>query len=223
MSGKNNPRPSAAAAAVAAQEPDHHHHDHHDHHHAHLHVDSPSSSSKAIRTKTIANESLSKQRPQDIIRATGARVTQPRLQVITLLQQAQHALSHMDVWEAVCERSIANEADRVTIYRVLDWLVTEGIAHRLAGQDRVWRFVLNDHALKVDGVSDHEHAHFVCMDCGKTQCLVGVPAPSRPALPTGYEFESVEINVRGHCADCVSVQRGSLRKGASRKSASRSL
>jgi Fur family transcriptional regulator, ferric uptake regulator len=213
MAGKTHPRASAARVAH-----DHQHahglHDHHEHAPAHAVA---KTSVKASKAKS--DDSLSTQRPQDIIRATGARVTQPRLQVITLLQQAQQALSHMDVWEAVCERSIANEADRVTIYRVLDWLVGEGIAHRLAGQDRVWRFVLNDHALKVDGVSDHEHAHFVCMDCGKTQCLVGVPAPAKPVLPAGYEFESVEINVRGHCADCVSTARRDSRKHVSQKSA----
>jgi Fur family transcriptional regulator, ferric uptake regulator len=160
-------------------------------------------------------------RPQDVIRSTGARVTQPRLQVMHILHESNQALSHLDVWNEVCKRSLANEADRVTVYRVLDWLVSEDIAHKIAGQDRVWRFIMNDESGKAH--QHHEHAHFVCVDCGKMQCLSEAAAASinRPQLPTGYSFESLEINVRGHCADCLAPKPLPKAKKAKQAAANR--
>ena len=106
------------------------------------------------------------------IRATGDRLTQPRVAVLATLLASDHAISHLDVTDAVAKH---HPIDRVTVYRVLEWLVTMGIAHRIAGDDRVWRFMLN--APKITGKAKvhHQHAHFTCSDCGQTFCLDDVP------------------------------------------------
>jgi len=74
------------------------------------------------------------------IRATGDRLTQPRVAVLATLLATDHAISHLDVTDAIARH---HPVDRVTVYRVLEWLVTIGIAHRIAGDDRVWRFMLS--------------------------------------------------------------------------------
>jgi Fur family transcriptional regulator, ferric uptake regulator len=85
--------------------------------------------------------------------------------------------------------------DRVTLYRVLAWLVEQGLAHRVSGEDRVWRFSVEQHA-------DHRHAHFHCSGCGTVFCM---DAQTRaPDLPKGFQLEDMELTLRGFCPECVS-------------------
>lgn len=128
------------------------------------------------------------------IRATGARVTQGRIQVLSVLQQADRALTHHEVEARVLA---AAPLDRVTIYRVLDWLTREQIAHKIPGDDRVWRFTIAGRQ------QAHQHAHFQCTDCSQVICLDDVPSTLRPRLPAGYRSVGVEVTVKGQCRACV--------------------
>ena len=71
------------------------------------------------------------------LRSLGSRVTEPRVRVLAVLMQGDEPLSH----QAVCD-ALPDDAgiDRVTVYRVLDWLVAGGIVHKTAGADRVAGF-----------------------------------------------------------------------------------
>ena len=71
------------------------------------------------------------------LRATGVRITPARAAVFKLLHESERALSHQEIESGLGR---ANPLDRVTVYRVLDWLVEQGLAHKVAGLDRVWRF-----------------------------------------------------------------------------------
>ncbi len=133
------------------------------------------------------------------IRATGARLTQPRQAVLATLLAAGHAISHQDVATMLAEHQ---PIDRVTVYRVLDWLVEVGIAHRLAGDDRVWRFMPNHaQAGGTDGVP-HRHAHFTCDQCGQTFCLNDMSPTLNVRLPAGFKPTDVDLKFRGACAHC---------------------
>ncbi len=66
---------------------------------------------------------------QKLIRAAGERLTSPRSAVLATLLDATEALSHHDVEERL--RDVMS-VDRVTVYRVLDWLTGTGLAHRIA-------------------------------------------------------------------------------------------
>ncbi len=72
------------------------------------------------------------------IRATGARATPARIRVLQLLRDAPAALTHHDIEAALGDAML----DRVTLYRVLDWLVESGLAHKSADASRVYRFSL---------------------------------------------------------------------------------
>lgn len=130
---------------------------------------------------------------EHLLREAGARVTQPRIGVLATLLDAPRALTHHEVEQRVRR---ALPVDRVTVYRVLDWLVSNRLAHRIAGDDRVWRFnaVAGGHA--------DEHAHFKCNDCGRVICLEDVATPRRIALPAGYRSQQVDVTVKGLCAAC---------------------
>lgn len=129
----------------------------------------------------------------DRIRALGARATPARLAVLALLEGADRGLSHHDV-----EAGLAGQGfDRVTLYRVLDWLVECGLAHRLTDAQRVFRFSL----AAPDAPAHDTHAHFRCESCGKVFCLDDVEVKA-PRLPPGFSGNSVELCISGHCARC---------------------
>lgn len=127
---------------------------------------------------------------RDEIRDHGARVTGARVRLLELLRGADVALSHAQIEE----RAQGLVVDRVTIYRVLDWLVEQGLAHRIAGPDRVWRFSTGPNP-------DGGHAHIHCTRCGRTVCMGEIPPPAL-RLPKGFRLESVELKVSGLCAAC---------------------
>ena len=135
---------------------------------------------------------------EHLIREAGARVTQPRISVLTTLLDAPRALTHHEVERRV-RRSLP--IDRVTVYRVLELLVANQLAHRIAGDDRVWRFnaVADEHA--------DEHVHFKCNSCGKVTCLDELAAKPVVKLPAGFRTQRVELTVKGFCAGCTPESR----------------
>jgi Fur family ferric uptake transcriptional regulator len=135
------------------------------------------------------------ERAESLVERTGARVTRQRVEVLAILLSAPRALTHHEV-ESRANRSFG--IDRVTVYRVLEWLTSHELAHKIAGDDRVWRF----NAAGDEGES-HAHAHFKCNDCGDVICLDEVRALRDIRLPSGYRSQAVELTVKGLCAECV--------------------
>jgi len=128
------------------------------------------------------------ERARSALRATGERVTPTRLRVYVALLDSARALSHHELEAAL---GTGDPIDRVTLYRVLDWLVDQGLAHRVAGIDRVWRF----------SIARDSHAHFQCNGCGKVVFL-GEALTGRVSLPRGFRSEAIELRVLGRCAEC---------------------
>src|SRR5436309_5382519 len=126
-----------------------------------------------------------------LLAATGARLTRARIEVLAALLRADEALTHHEV-----ERRLrrGQDVDRVTLYRVLEWLTEQGLVHKVSGEDRIWRFSAAGHRSARGG-----HAHFECSSCGKVICLDPARLPS-VHLPAGYRRRDVEVTVRGSCA-----------------------
>lgn len=129
----------------------------------------------------------------DMIRKTGARVTGPRVRVLALLLSRRTPSTH----RALEARLDANELiDRVTLYRVLDWLVVQGLAHKIAGHDHVWRFMAERDEVP------HAHAHFQCTDCSAVICMNNVAIPGGFSLPRGFRLKRTEFLMKGLCPTC---------------------
>lgn len=125
---------------------------------------------------------------RELIEAVKARATLARLAVLSVLIEANRPLSHQEVLQL-----ITPPLDRVTAYRVFDWLELVGIVHRISAADRVTRFSISR--------APHCHAHFQCEQCGRIFCLDQAPVlPS--ALPEGFVMRTIEMTVKGVCADC---------------------
>jgi len=149
---------------------------------------------------TPADDTPSSTMPQTLaanaahrISARGGRATRTRTAVLDILTGAGRPLSHDEVASALDAADIAH--DRVTLYRTLDWLVEQELAHRVAGPDRAWRF---------NAVADerHGHAHFHCTRCGGVYCLETLQPAIAATLPAGYALERAELTFHGRCPQC---------------------
>ena len=126
------------------------------------------------------------------IRAVGARATPARIRVLQTLLKAPAALTHHDFELALG----AGGLDRVTLYRVLDWLVEAGLAHKSTDARGVFRF-------SVAAAGEHQaHTHFRCDFCGRVFCL-DAPPPSPPRLPEGFSLSRMDLDLRGCCSACA--------------------
>lgn len=130
----------------------------------------------------------------DILRHAGERATPAREAVLDILLAAPRALTHQEIEQSAREKGL--DADRVTLYRVLDWLVARRYAHRIAGEDRIWRF-------NAAGPEAHGHAHFRCTACGQVFCLNDLQPGLGFTLPKGFQFERAELTIQGLCPDCA--------------------
>ena len=128
----------------------------------------------------------------------GGRATRTRTAVLEILTQAGRPLSHDDVAGALTAAAIGH--DRVTLYRTLDWLVEQSLAHRVAGPDRAWRF---------NAVADerHSHAHFHCNRCAGVYCLENLQPAIAATLPSGFALERAELTFHGRCPSCSVVSK----------------
>lgn len=125
-----------------------------------------------------------------LIEARRVRATSARLKVLAVLLEAGRPLTHAEV-----QPLLEPQMDRVTLYRVLDWLEAIGITHRINAADRTTRFSVS-HA-------PHCHAHFQCQRCGRIYCLNFQATFSTADLPSGFVAEAVDVNVTGVCAACA--------------------
>jgi Fur family ferric uptake transcriptional regulator len=127
----------------------------------------------------------------DLLRAAGVKVTPGRVRVLEALTSAAQPLSHADL------EALLPDADRVTLYRVLDSLVNCGLTLKAVDTRGVFRYSATGTQRQHAG-----HVHFRCTDCGGVFCLKA-PPPAPPKLPRGFRLAEVEFDVRGTCAQCA--------------------
>lgn len=130
----------------------------------------------------------------ELIHATGGRVTAARSRVLSVLLNAERALTHQEIATRLAK---GGEMDRVTLYRTLDWLVEQALAHRVSGEDRTWRFNATGER------EPHDHAHFRCARCGRVFCLGDLSTAFAVQLPGGFRSQHIELTIKGVCADCA--------------------
>ena len=139
------------------------------------------------------------------------RVTAARLKVLAALLGAPRAFSHQDVQDTFADM------DRVTLYRALDCLTDAGLAHKISGDDRVFRYSAGAEHGTEHGQSGHEeghvpqhqHGHFKCTRCAKVFCLDSIGEAGllqdalQETLGKGFRSHDIEFTIKGWCADCA--------------------
>lgn len=133
-----------------------------------------------------------------LLRARRARVTSARVAVLAELLSARRALSHHELLDLAGDGRAGEPLDRVTLYRVLDWLTDAGLAHRITGPDRIFRY-------SSERPGHEAHGHFRCTACRRTFCMPQGPRMVRVVrsmLPEGFSPDDVDLTVSGRCAEC---------------------
>ncbi|OQX09553.1 MAG: transcriptional repressor [Thiothrix lacustris] len=129
-----------------------------------------------------------------LLQQSTGRITPARIGVLGILLAANAALSHQEIEQLALQQGYT--FDRVTLYRALDWLVEQGMAHKISGADRTWRY-------NAQAGIPHQHAHFHCKQCEQVFCLENLQPAFLFALPPGYQLEQVDVTLQGRCPACT--------------------
>ena len=115
--------------------------------------------------------------------------------VYRALQAAGAPLTAYQVLDAVRRHGISAPP---TVYRALNRLVGEGLAHRLES--------INAYVACAEPQHRHRAAAFaICSDCGTIAEMVDPEMLKRlqaRATRRGFKINDTTIELRGHCADC---------------------
>ncbi|KJD34374.1 Fur family transcriptional regulator [Tamlana nanhaiensis] len=121
------------------------------------------------------------------------RKTVANTEILRLITESETTLSHADIKSLLPE----GLCDRVTIYRVLDRLVEEGLIHKVVNIDGVVNYA------SCDGCTTkhhHNHVHFNCEKCNAVTCLDNVEPTFK--LPEGYSVKEMNFVISGLCPNC---------------------
>ena len=132
-----------------------------------------------------------------LLPAADVKMTKPRLDVLEVVGNNRFPLSADDIFNTL-ERS--SSINRVTVYRVLDLLVDNGIVERLStgGRAAYYGLAPNDHHAP--------HAHFYCTSCGQMDCLnpESLDVNTEPLWQTfPGRIDKIEVRVDGVCKNCL--------------------
>lgn len=130
---------------------------------------------------------------EKILKNNGLRVTQARLTILAFFESANRSFSLPEL-----EERLLDKMDRATIYRNLLSLYKNGILHQVKDGNGVSKYIIT----KRDVAGNH--AHFVCLNCGKLECLNNMLI-STPKLPEGYSLKRQEYLVEGLCEHCANL------------------
>lgn len=136
---------------------------------------------------------------REALHEAGLRATPARMAVLQALHGADAPLTHSEV----IDRLDGGRWDPATVFRNLVTLVDAGFLRRTDVGDHVWRFeVLAD---EPEVGREHEHAHFLCTECGEVTCMpqLGLQLPRGSRVPRSVRTREVRIQVHGLCDDCV--------------------
>lgn len=134
---------------------------------------------------------------KEMLSSVDLGATPNRLRVLEVIGNNSYPLSASDIYKTL-ERS--NTINRVTVYRILDRLVDQGLVDRLStgGRAAYYGLAPNEH--------HQPHPHFYCKVCGQMDCL----APESLSIETRAmqktfpgRIDKVEVRVDGICKNCL--------------------
>jgi len=136
------------------------------------------------------------QHAEALCAARGVRLTPLRRRVLELVQSRTEAVKAYDLLAQLSTEDHA--AKPPTVYRALDFLLEQGLVHRV---DSLNAFVGCNHP-------DTPHAAhlLLCTQCGWVQELHSDPldaAIAQAVAATGFVTHHARLEVQGLCADCA--------------------
>ena len=139
----------------------------------------------------------------------GARLTQRRRQVLSVLMQSSSPLSAYEVLD-LCNRSTTSAMPAMSVYRILDFLEQQLLVHRLATSHK---FVSCAHI-----ACDHKHlrtTHFLlCEGCSSVEEVDATEEASEAleqmAKTVGFKLTAQQFELSGICTSCQNSAGGGV-------------
>ena len=127
----------------------------------------------------------------------GAKLTDLRRQVLALVLEANRPVGAYDLLDRL--RTQRPGAAPPTVYRALEFLLEQGLIHRI---ERLSAFV----GCPVGDNHDHHAQFLICRDCGIVLELEDpalLKALEKAAARRGFTIQGATIEAEGRCAQCA--------------------
>ena len=139
----------------------------------------------------------------------GARLTQRRRQVLSVLIQSSSPLSAYEVLD-LCNRSTTSAMPAMSVYRILDFLEQQLLVHRLSTSNK---YVSCAHI-----TCDHKHfqtTHFLlCEGCSSVEEVDATQEASdaleQMAKTVGFKLTTQQFELSGICTTCQNSASGGV-------------
>jgi len=133
----------------------------------------------------------------EMLASADVEATSNRLRVLEVIGNNSYPLSAGDIFKTLSRN---NSINRVTVYRILDRLVSQGVVERLATGGRAAYYGL------APNENHRPHPHFYCKACGQMDCLdpesLNVETRAMQKTFPG-RIDKVEVRVDGICKNCL--------------------
>ena len=138
---------------------------------------------------------------QAICRRRGVRLTSQREKVLDVLAQSHRPMGAYEIIDTMAEDG--KRPAPITVYRALDFLVQQGLAHRIESR--------NAFVACMAGEAAHDTVVFlICRECGNVGEAIaeGVGTEiDRVAKDSGFTPDLTVVEIDGQCAHCAGSQQ----------------
>jgi len=129
----------------------------------------------------------------DKLKSRNIKPTAMRKLVLKVLSEKTTAISLADLEQHF------EKVDKVTLYRTLKTFEENKLIHSIEDGSGSVKYALCKETCLCH--PDDLHVHFLCTKCRQTYCLTEIPVPAFN-LPVHFSLESVNMVVKGVCANC---------------------
>ena len=138
----------------------------------------------------------------------GAQLTELRRQVLRLVLEAEQPVGAYALLDRL--KNLRGGAAPPTVYRALDFLLEQGLIHKV---ERLNAFLgcveagQEGHAHgEEEGHHDHPHQFLICRNCGATAEISDpaiTAALASASADAGFTLHRATVEAEGLCADCA--------------------
>lgn len=145
------------------------------------------------------------ERAEALCQTRGVQLTPLRRDVLRLVLEAEAPIGAYALLDQL--KASRAKAAPPTVYRALDFLMEQGLIHRL---ERLNAFMgcaeaLEGHGHHHDHAHDHPHQFLICRGCGATREISDhdvAEAISAAAAKAGFSAARATVEIEGFCGKC---------------------
>lgn len=134
---------------------------------------------------------------ENLMNVADLDATDNRIHVLEVIGNNNYPLSVNDIFQTL-ERTCS--INRVTVYRILDLLVSHALVDRISTGGRAFYYGM------APNENHRPHPHFYCKRCGQMDCLT--PESLNVNIDTLWKtfpgrIDKVEVRLDGICKNCM--------------------